>query len=97
MKEYGNKESWTKLFTVSYMPDPSKYYIFTKALCIFDNHHQLLLESTRDWGTNWDTKLIIHDSRNSTFRFTNFSDQSAYSPRNGSPEVCIESLISPWS
>ncbi|AES68586.1 F-box protein interaction domain protein [Medicago truncatula] len=97
MKEYGNKESWTKLFTVSYMPDPSKYYIFTKALCIFDNHRQVLLESTRDWGTNWDTKLIIYNSRNSTFRFTNISDQSAYSPRNGSPEACIESLISPWS
>jgi len=95
MKEYGNKESWTKLFTISYMPDPSKYYIFTKALCVFDNHHQVLLESTRDWGTNWNTKLIVYNSRNSTFRFTNVPNNSAYNPRNGSPEVCVESLISP--
>jgi hypothetical protein len=79
------------------MPDPSKYYMFTKAVYIFDNHRQVLLESTRDWDTNWDTKLIVYNSRNSTFRFTNVPNKSAYNPRNGSPEVCVESLISLWS
>jgi len=35
MKEYENKESWTKLFTISYMRDPSKCYYFYKAVYIF--------------------------------------------------------------
>jgi len=94
MKEYGNKESWTKLFTVSYMRDPSKSYVLTKAVYIFDDDHQVLLESIGDW----DVKLIVYNSRNNTFNFTKFlQNKSSFNIWNRDPEVCVESLISPWS
>jgi F-box interacting protein len=49
MKEYGNKESWTKLFTISSMRDFSCPYI--KAICIFEDE-QVLLRYVNDkrWG-----------------------------------------------
>jgi F-box interacting protein len=35
MKEYGNKNSWTKLFAINYMPDLPKSYATIKVLNIF--------------------------------------------------------------
>jgi F-box interacting protein len=96
MKEYGNKESWTKLFSVSYIRDPSKLYFLTKALYAFENG-QVLLESRGDWYM----KLNAYDPKIGTFRFINFQNKSVYNPigRNfvDGPEICIESLISPCS
>lgn len=45
MKEYGNKVSWTKLFIVSCMRDPSKCYYFDKAVYPFEDN-QVLLNSS---------------------------------------------------
>jgi len=42
MKEYGIQESWTKLFTVSNMPIPSKSYRLTKAIHAFEDDQVLL-------------------------------------------------------
>jgi F-box interacting protein len=40
MKEYGNKESWTKLFTIPYIRDPSYSYI--NVICVFEDEQVLL-------------------------------------------------------
>ncbi|KAI5411075.1 hypothetical protein KIW84_056282 [Lathyrus oleraceus] len=40
MKEYGNKESWTKLFTISYLENPSMRYSLTKV----SNGSQILVQ-----------------------------------------------------
>jgi F-box interacting protein len=96
MKEYGNQESWTKLFSVSYIRDPSKLYFLTKALYTFENG-QVLLES---WG-GWYKKLNVYDPKIGTFRFIKFQNESVYDPGGwdfvDGPEICIESLISPCS
>ena len=43
MKEYGNKESWTKLFTISYRRDPrTTPYSCIKAIYVFEDDQVLL-------------------------------------------------------
>ncbi|GAU16392.1 hypothetical protein TSUD_117410 [Trifolium subterraneum] len=95
MKEYGNKESWTKLFSVSYIQDTSTLYFLTKALYTFEDG-QVLLESRGDWYK----KLNVYDPKIGTFRFIKFQN-NIYNPRGQNfvdgPEICIESLISPCS
>jgi F-box interacting protein len=68
MKEYGNNESWTKLFTISYRP------AFMKAIYIFKDE-QVLLKPKEDWSGD--------------YIFNNCFENT--------PEVCVESLISPCS
>ncbi|KEH32866.1 F-box protein interaction domain protein [Medicago truncatula] len=81
MKEYKNKESWSKLFTISHIPDLPTYYGIIKVLHIFEDG-QVLLDSTN--GYTW--KLIFYNSRDGTYKFTEFEFRC---------EVCVESLISP--
>lgn len=92
MKEYGIKDSWTKLYTVSYMRDPNKSYKLYKAVYIFEDD-QVLLESIGDWTF----KLIVYDSRINTFTFPKFLNNSVYNSKYCGPEVSSESLILPWS
>ncbi|MCH96681.1 F-box family protein [Trifolium medium] len=93
MKEYGNTESWTKLFSVSYMGDPSKSYHLTNTVYTFEDG-QVLLKSLVDWNS----KLIVYDPRIGTFKFSKFQNNNVYDPTYPhGPEVCIESLISPCS
>jgi len=40
----------------------------------------------------WKKKLIVYDPRNDTFKFTMFENENSYDQ-----EICVESLISPWS
>ncbi|KEH33128.1 putative F-box associated interaction domain-containing protein [Medicago truncatula] len=83
MKEYGNKESWTKLFTISYLHDSTTYYTCTEVIYIFEDDQVLLKVEG-----GWKSKLVLYNSRNGTFQFTKFDP---------TPKVCIESLISPCS
>ncbi|XP_050882531.1 F-box/kelch-repeat protein At3g23880 [Lathyrus oleraceus] len=84
MKEFGNKESWTKLFTNSY---DSCYYL-TKAIYMFEDD-QVLLEASYS-GVK---KLILRDPKKiETIKFINFKNERTL---DSSPEVCVESLISP--
>ncbi|CAJ2658999.1 unnamed protein product [Trifolium pratense] len=93
MKEYGNKESWTKLFSVSYMQDhPSESYYLTKAFYMFEDD-QVLLQYFGDLGL----KLIVYDPRIGTFKFIKFENKSIYNMISPCTEFCIESLISPCS
>ncbi|KAK2439888.1 F-box/kelch-repeat protein [Trifolium repens] len=90
MKECQNKESWIKLYTISYKRDPSKSYVLNKAIYIFENG-QVLLESHGDWGL----KLIVYNPKINTFKFTKFQNKSVYNSRYHEPEVSVESLILP--
>ncbi|XP_045822489.1 F-box/kelch-repeat protein At3g23880-like [Trifolium pratense] len=83
MKEYGNKDSWTKLFTIPYIQDPRSSYGFTKVVNIFEDH-QVLLEYIEDETSM--RKSIVYDFKNNIFKFTEFES---------TPEVYVESLISP--
>jgi hypothetical protein len=92
MKEYGNKESWIKLFHVSYMEESISNYLFN-AVYMFEDG-QVLFESSEDG----DFKLFVYDPRIGTFKYIKFQDKSVHnSPDDydNYPIVCIESLISP--
>ncbi|CAK8564709.1 unnamed protein product [Lathyrus sativus] len=82
MKTYGVQESWTKLFSVSYLEDPRMSCILTKALYIFEDD-KLLLELQEEKRRR---KLIVYNPKNGTFKVSNFIRL---------PEVCVQSLLSP--
>jgi len=65
MKEYGIQESWTKLFTVSNMQDPSKSNKLFKVLYTFEDD-QVLLECFGKYKRN----LVVYNTKNGTFKFT---------------------------
>jgi hypothetical protein len=85
MEEYGNKESWTKLFTVPYMREPFNHNISIIPIYIFEDD-QVILEFIGDHELN----VGLYDSKSGTLKPTNFGDFYY-------PEVCVESLISPYS
>jgi F-box interacting protein len=82
MKEYGNQESWTKLFTVPYERELTTSHVRAKAVYIFEDD-QVLLKFIGD-----DLPLILYDPKSGTLKSTNFENV---------PEICVESLISPCS
>jgi F-box interacting protein len=91
MKEYGNIESWIKLFSVSYMGEPSVLNCLFDAVYMFEDG-QVLFEFSKDGLLN----MIVHDPRIGTIKNIKFQDKSVYnSPFDSYPVVCIESLISP--
>lgn len=100
MKEYGNKESWTKLFTVSYKQDPSLSFFLYKMIYVFEDG-QVLLQMKMPFVS---PQLIMYDPRIGTFKFVTFP-KSFYDSRSGVLDVlkygglvvCIASLISPCS
>jgi hypothetical protein len=89
MKEYGNKESWTKFYTVPYIRD-GVFHFYTKALYISEDDQLLInfyhLESN-------ELELVVYDSKNGTLKIP----QIEIINRSLDPEVYIESLISPCS
>jgi F-box interacting protein len=89
MNEYGNKESWTKFYTVPYIRH-GVYHFYTKALYISEDDQLLInfyyLESN-------ELELVVYDSKNGTLKIP----QIEIINRSLDPEVYIESLISPCS
>jgi F-box interacting protein len=83
MKEYGNKESWIKLFRVPVVRDLG-YYPYVCALYVSEDD-QVLLYSVL-------SELVIYNSRDGTFKDLNV--RNAYGLRS-STQVYQESLISP--
>jgi len=81
MKEHGNKDSWTKLFTIPYMQDfPTSHATIKVVNTVEDD--KVLLRSANGSKRN----LIYYNSRYGTYKFTEFEFTL---------EVCLESLISP--
>jgi hypothetical protein len=86
--EYGNKESWTKLFRVPYMGDADvqdlNFCPYNKALYV-SNDEQLLLGSMHE--------LVVYNYTDGTFKALGIQEIDG----RLCPEVCHESLISPCS
>jgi F-box interacting protein len=88
MKEYGNKESWTKLFTISYMRDARALpYSYIKAICVFEDEQVLLI-----YRDDERRGYISYNCKNDTSKFLEFVDSTPFTSGYG---VCVESLISP--
>ncbi|KAL5077919.1 hypothetical protein RYX36_016903 [Vicia faba] len=89
MKEYGNKESWTKIYNIPYMKD-HVFYSYAKALYISEDDQ--LLINYYDF-TSKKLKLLIYDSKNRIWKIPDIHSVKCIS----NSEVYIESLISPFS
>jgi F-box interacting protein len=81
MKEYGNKHSWTKLFTLSSSVDRCVSNISAKPVYLFEDD-QVLLKLTGAVNS------FVYHSRSGTFESSDFQNILG---------VSIESLISPCS
>jgi hypothetical protein len=64
MEEYGNKESWTKLYNISYMGVPISHAYTHVSYVSKDN--QMLVDFMR--GSN-KRKVVLYDSKNGTLNF----------------------------
>lgn len=86
MKEYGNRESWTRLFTVPTM-GVHKSFTYVRALSVFDDDRVILefLEKNK-------SKLAVYDSSNGTFKL---QDNKKFTHLMLQKEIYVESLISP--
>ncbi|RHN72303.1 hypothetical protein MtrunA17_Chr2g0286211 [Medicago truncatula] len=82
MKEYGNKDSWTKLFSVSNMGGVNSYP-HSKALYVYEDN-QVLLELK--------SKLVVYNSTDGTFKTLKIPMRPCHNWMI--PEVYQESLIS---
>ncbi|AES68581.1 F-box/kelch-repeat protein At3g23880 [Medicago truncatula] len=81
MKEYGNKDSWTKLFTLSCRVDRGVSHISAKPVYLFEDD-QVLLKLTGAFNS------FVYDSRSGTLKSSDFQNILG---------VSVESLISPCS
>jgi F-box interacting protein len=82
MKEYGNKESWTRLFTISNMRDSlTPSYPYIRAEYVFED--QVLIDTIDPESI--EQKYICYNFRNGTSKLIEFEKTL---------EVCVESLIS---
>jgi hypothetical protein len=90
MREYGNKDSWTKLFTIPYIQNPRTSYRFLKIVNIFEDDQVLLEYVDESIEENWTWKLMVYDSKNDIIKSMEFAEYES------TPEVCVESLISPY-
>ncbi|AES68633.1 putative F-box domain-containing protein [Medicago truncatula] len=88
MKEYGNQESWTKLYTIPNLQDQDLEA--DRALYISEDD-QLLVQCHQDWAECDDMKLVVYDSKAGTLNFPVFRNNYKHTHA----EVYIESLISP--
>ncbi|XP_058784567.1 F-box/kelch-repeat protein At3g23880-like [Vicia villosa] len=87
MREYGIKESWIKLFDLSYLQDSTKPSTLTKVLYLFEDDNVLL-----EFIYFEKKKLILYNSKNGSFKKGSFKNAAMF---QHTLEVCVESLISP--
>jgi F-box interacting protein len=90
MREYGNKDSWTKLFTIPHIQNPRTSYRFLKIVNIFEDDQVLLEYVDESIEENWTWKLMVYDSKNDIIKSMEIGEYES------TPEVCVESLISPY-
>ena len=89
MKEYGNKDSWTKLYNVPYIRDKG-FYACPEMLYLYEDDQMLIdfLELK-----SFKLKLGMYNSKNGTLSISEI--QNINGPMV--PRVYVESLISPCS
>ncbi|XP_057486624.1 F-box/kelch-repeat protein At3g23880-like [Actinidia eriantha] len=81
MKEYGVRESWTKLFVISYLPEPSNDG-FSRPLCISKNGEILL---------QYGSQLVLYNPKDGTSKILDI--QNIYDFLEA--DTYVESLVSP--
>jgi F-box interacting protein len=92
MKEYGNQESWTKLYTIPNMQDRGIDALYWDALYISENDQLLVKCYQLDiHDMTHDIKLVVYDSKTGTSNIPEFQNNYEYTKA----KVYIESLISP--
>lgn len=84
MKEYGNKESWTKLYSVPYVENWG-LYAFTKALYISDEDQVLM--DLHELGSI-ELKVGVYDFKNGILKILEIQNSNHLMD----PKVYIESL-----
>ncbi|PNX80590.1 F-box/kelch-repeat protein [Trifolium pratense] len=85
MKEHGNEQSWTKLFSVPYMTD-RWFYAYSKAVYVSEDD-KVLMEFKKKLGK---FSLVIYDFRNGTFNIPKIENIDAGLMI---PNIYVESLI----
>ncbi|XP_058772055.1 F-box/kelch-repeat protein At3g23880-like [Vicia villosa] len=91
MKEYGDENSWIKLFSVP-QTNPWGDCHYTKVLYISEDD-QVLMEFCKGW-TETKYSLVVYDSINNTFKIPKF--QNNIHGHMVAPEIYVESLICPF-
>ena len=86
MKEYGVKESWTKLFTIPHSSDPESFG-YSVPLFISGNGEVLLTLESQD------SYLVLYNSRDATFKRCEIRSINGWFET----QVYVESLVSPVS
>ncbi|GAU38066.1 hypothetical protein TSUD_318600 [Trifolium subterraneum] len=84
MKEYGIKESWTKIYNVPYVG-----YQYTNPKTVYISDDDQVLFSFQDL-INLEVKLVVYNSKNGNVKILNIQDSFGWMD----PEVYMESLIS---
>jgi len=82
MKDYGNKDSWTKLFTVPYRE--FIYYNYANLFCINIEHDQVWLYVC--------DKVYVYNFKNGTLKIPEIQGSAII---RFSSNIYVESLISP--
>jgi F-box interacting protein len=86
MKEYGNEESWTKLFSIPYMEGPG-FLGYCQAVYISEDD-QVLMQFLKMGKFS----LLVYDSRNDTLKIPEIQNING----RMTPKTYVESLISPF-
>lgn len=81
MKDYGVRESWIKLLTIPYLPNPEDFS-YSGPYCISENGEVLLM---------FEFDLILYDPRDHSFRYPRIEGGKGWFDA----EVYVESLVSP--
>jgi hypothetical protein len=81
LKEFGVRDSWTKLFSIPYLDDPLWFH-YSVPLCI-DVGGEVLLE--------YKSVLVIYNPKHGTFRYPVMNGASSCIEA----DVYIQSLVSP--
>jgi len=94
MKEYGNQESWSKLYTIPNLQDWGLDARYWDALYISENDQLLVrcYQLDNNHGIAHDIKLVVYDSKTGTLNIPEFQNNYEYKIN---AIVYIESLISP--
>ncbi|CAK8567922.1 unnamed protein product [Lathyrus sativus] len=89
MKEFGNKESWTKSHGIPYVEIPGVVHFYTKVVYISEDD-QVLIDG-HEW-IHLNLRLAVYNAKTGTFKIPKIPNINRLEPK-----VFIGSLISPCS
>lgn len=81
MKDYGVRDSWVKLVTIPYLPNPEDFS-YSGPYCISENGEVLLM---------FEFDLILYDPRDNSFKYPRIESGKGWFDA----EVYVETLVSP--